>query len=813
MIVTYCVAVKPVDAARFPLISPSVGRHQSTMDRLRVCLSMTKLGLLLLVSFFLTGLPAHAQSGLGELRLSVTDPAGLGIKAAVELASEANQYQQTYMTDDSGSVAVKRLPFGVYAIRILRQGFAEFSGTVEIRSSLPVEFRAKLALQQASTTITVNENTLLDPYRTGTIYRIGEDTIQDRVSSLPGRSVVDLVDTQPGWLYEGNAVLHPRGSEYGTQFVVDGIPLTDNRSPSFGVEIEGDDVQSLSIYTADFPAEFGRKLGAVVEVQTARDTRDGFHGKFVASGGSYDSLGGYLLTQYAWGANTVTATADGAMTDHYLNPPVVQNFANTGTSSDFSLRYERDLTKKDRLDLQVRHGEAHFEVPNELVQEAAGQRQDRGIAETMGIAAYEHIFSSNVLADAHFFARDYETNLNSNAASTPIIPFQQRGFREIYAKGAVSIHHRRHEWKGGVESDSTHLHENFSYVITDPAQFSPGTPLNFGPFVEAKWDLEQSAFVQDQIRLGKWTASAGLRWDHYQLLVNQNAVSPRLGVARYFENAALVLRASYDRVFQTPAFENILLSSSPQASHLNNQNFLQLPVKPSLGNFVEAGASKALFGQLRIDANMFDRRMNNYPDDDQLLNTGISFPISFRSANLYGAEGKIEIPHWGRVNGFVSYSYIVGSVSFPVTGGLFLGQDVPPALNGVGRFWDSQDQRNTVRARLRYELTSRIWAGVGGDFGSGLPVAFDGTVQEAIAQYGPEVVSRVNIPHGRVRQNMSISASLGTDVWKSDKMLVRLQADGTDLNGRLNVIDFAGLFSGNAIEPQRSFALRLTTSF
>jgi hypothetical protein len=731
----------------------------------------------------------------------------------VELTCEANQYQQTYVTDDAGAVAVKRLPFGVYRVRIQRPGFAEFSGAVEIRSSLPVNFKATLALQQASTTITVRDSTLLDPYRTGTVNRIGEDTIQERVGSLPGRSVVDLVNSQPGWLYEGNAVLHPRGAEYGTQFVVDGVPLMDNRSPSFGVEIEGDDVQSLSVYTAGFPAEYGRKLSGVVEVETAQDTRDGFHGEFVASGGSYDSLGGYLLTQYQWGKNAITASVNGAMSDHYLNPPVVQNFTNTGTSSDFSLQYERDLSDKDRMSLEVRHGTARFEVPNELVQEAAAQHQNRGIVETMGIAGYQHIFSRNVLADVRVMGREYSTNLIANALSTPIIPYQQRSFGEFYAKGTVSVHHGRHEWKVGVESDSTHLHEAFSYVISDPSQFSPGTPLLFGPFRAAKWDLEQSAFVQDQIRLGKWTASGGLRWDHYQLLVSQNAVSPRLGVARYFEHANLVLHASYDRVFQTPAFENILLSSSPDASHLNNANFLQLPVRPSLGNFFEIGGSKALFNQMRLDVNVFDRRMNNFADDDQLLNTAISFPIAFRSANLYGAEGKIEIPHWGRVNGAVSYSYIVGSVSFPVTGGLFLGQDVPAALNGVGRFWDSQDQRNTVRARFRYEFTSRVWAGVGGDFGSGLPVAFDGTLQEALGQYGPEVVSRVNLAHGRVRQSLDINASLGAEVYQSEKLRLRMQADGNDLNNRLNVIDFAGLFSGNAIAPQRSFALRLTANF
>jgi hypothetical protein len=757
---------------------------------------------------------ARAQSSTGELRLLVTDPSETGVKASVELTCEANQYQQTYITDDSGSVTAKRLPFGVYTLRIQRPEFAAFSEVVEIRSSLPVEFNAKLTIEPVSATVTVaDESTLIDPFRTGTIHRVGEETIQDRVSSLPGRSIIDLVNSQPGWLYEGNAVLHPRGSEYGTQFVVDGVPLTDNRSPGFGPEIEGDDVQSLSVYTADFPAEFGRKMSGVVEVETTRSAQEGLHGKFVASGGSYESLGGYLLTQYAWGKNTMTASVDGAMTDHYLNPPVVQNYTNTGTTADYSFRYERDITGKDSISLQVRHGLARFEVPNEQVQEAAGQRQDRGIFETMGIAAYQHIFSSNILADVRLMARDYSANLNSNPQSTPIIPFQDRGFREVYAKGSVSIHHGRHEWKTGVEVDASHLHEAFQYVITDPSQFSPGTPLTFGPFYQEKWDLEQSAFVQDQIRLGKWTASAGLRWDHYQLLANQNAVSPRLGMARYFEAANLVLHASYDRVFQTPAFENILLSSSPNARQLNNENFLQLPVKPSLGNFFEAGATKAFFSQLRLEANVFDRRMSNFGDDDQLLNTGISFPISFRSADLYGAEAKIEIPHWGQLNGFLSYSYIVGSVSFPVTGGLFLGQDVPPALEGVGRFWDSQDQRNTVRGRFRYELTKRLWAAVGGDFGSGLPVAFNGTVQEAIQQYGQEVVDRVNIPHGRVRQSLAISASLGADLWKSEKISVRIQADGSDLNGRLNVIDFAGLFSGNAIAPQRSFALRLTTSF
>ncbi len=112
--------------------------------------------------------------------------------------------------------------------------------------------------------------------------------------------------------------------------------------------------------------------------------------------------------------------------------------------------------------------------------------------------------------------------------------------------------------------------------------------------------------MQDLIRLGKWTVSAGLRWDHYQLLVNQNAVSPRLGVARYFSSANLVLHASYDRAFQTPAFENILLASSPTVVSLN-PNVLRLPVRPSLGNYYELGMTKSFADKLKLDVNGFRR--------------------------------------------------------------------------------------------------------------------------------------------------------------------------------------------------------------
>jgi hypothetical protein len=778
-----------------------------------------------LLLFLVSVLPVLGQSNTGELRLSVTDPSGLGVRSSVELVCEANQFQGSYETDDSGNFVAKRLAFGVYRLRVERSGFAVFTDSIEIRSAIPFAFAAKLSIAAPTTSVVVKDSdTLIDPYRTGTIYRIGTDTIETRVSSLPGRSLQDLINTQPGWLYEGNAVLHPRGSEYQTQFVLDGIPLTDNRSPSFGPEIGADDLDSMSVFTATFPAEYGRKMGGVVELNTAKDDREGFHGEVVLSGGSFDTAGSYVMGQYVWGKNTLGVSASGNMTGHYLNPVVPENYTNTGTTGDFMARYEIDLTSRDRLSFSVRHALSRYEIPNEQVQQTphedpfdplqplGSQLQNADNFETMGIVSYQHIFSANVVGDFRGMVRDNSNDLYSNPYSTPVIAFQHNYFREGYFKGSVSVHHGRQEWKTGVESDSTFLHENFNDTITDFTQFDPDTPGTF-TFAASKPDLEQAAFVQDQIRLGNWTVSAGVRWDHYQLLVNQNAVSPRLSVAHYFPKLGMVAHVSYDRIFETPSFENILISSSSAVTSLNPL-VLRLPVLPSHGNYYEVGLTKEFFAQLRLDANVFDRRVNNYADDDQLLSTAVSFPIAFAKAYIYGAEGKLEVPHWKRFNGYVSYSYIVGSAYLPVTGGLFLGDDATDALGQrVGRFWDSQDQRNTVRTRVRYEFTKRIWGGIGADYGSGLPFEFSGNEALALAQYGQAVVDRVNFNKGRVRPSFSINASLGADLWKTEKLNVRIQADGTNLNNRLNVIDFAGLFSGNAIGPPRSYNLRLTTNF
>jgi len=712
-----------------------------------------------------------------------------------------------------GRYIAQDLPFGVYRLSLQAEGFAAWSDLVEIRSEVPVRVAVTLGVAPVTTQVQVNDSaTLVDPYATGSLYSIGRQTIEEHDAAQPGRELLDLVSEQPGWLYEANGVLHPRGSEYDVQFVVDGLPLTQNRSPAFAPSFDAGDVESLRVLTASFPAEYGRKLGGIVEVTTKKDMQAGWHERLNAGGGSFSLLNGEAGISYARGADHFSAGADGFHTDRYLDPPVLANYTNRGNAAGFSASYERDISTNDRLRLSVAHNVVRFLVPNELAQQQAGQRQDIQNKETSGQIFFQHTISPELFLSLSGSARDSSAALTSNPLATPVIVSQDRGYREGYVRADLAGHRGHHDWKMGVDSIFSPVHEALQYTITDPTQFDPGMNLNFQFPYQRKWDIEPSIYAQDQMRMGRWNVSAGLRFDHYGFVVHESAWSPRIGVSRFVPTLNLLFHVSYDRVFQTPAVENLLLASSPLVKAISN-SVLRLPVKPSRGNFYEGGMTKALSGKLRLDANVFRRDFRQYSDDDVLLDTGVSFPIAFAKARIFGEEIRMEVPQWGRFSGYVSYANQSGIGQGPITGGLFLGNDAANALTDTSKFAVTQDQRNSLRARVRFQAPRHAWLAMGAQYGSGLPADIgDAKVSDLLAAYGQQVLDRVNLVRGRVKPNFSLDAAAGAEIYHKEERSASLQIQVANLTDRLNVINFASLFSGTALgEPRNvSASLRLT---
>lgn len=766
----------------------------------------------LLVLFFLHASVLLAQRARGEMRIEVHDAQGTPLAPTGELVNDGNQLRRIFQVGADGGYVSQDLPFGVYRLSLQKEGFAPWSDLVEIRSEVPVRISVTLGVAPVATRVEVSDSaTLVDPYRTGTQYSFGRQTLDENMAAQPGRDLSDLVDELPGWLYEANGVLHPRGSEYDVQYVVDGLPLTQNRSPAFAPPFDADDVESMRVLTASYPAEYGRKLGGIVEVTIKKDVPPGLHGQFDAGGGSFSTVSGSAGISYAWSKNRLSASAYGFHTDRYLDPPVLENFTNRGNAAGFTVSYERDFSDGEPLRLTITHSEVRFLLPNYLAQQDAGQRQDSETIETSGQIYFQHTLSSGLFLSFSGSVRDAAFDLSSNALSTPIIVAQDRGYREGCARADLAGHHGHHDWKVGVDGIFGPVYENLQYFITDPSQFDPGTQQQFH-FSDRRWDLEPSIYVQDQIHLGNWNVGAGLRFDHDGFVVDESAWSPRIGVSRYVPSLNLLIHASYDRVFQTPAVENLLLASSPQFDSVN-PIVVRLPVQPARATYYEVGVTKALGEKLRLDANIFRRDFHNFPDDDVLLDTGVSFPIAFANARIVGEELRLEVPHWWRFSGYLSYANQSGLGQGPITGGLFIGSSDTSGLTDTSKFAVSQDQRNTARMRMRFQAPRRVWLAVGAQYGSGLPADTTESPSELLAQYGPAIVDRVNLERGRVRPGVTLDAAAGLEIYRKEQRSASFQIQEVNLTDHVNVINFASVFSGTAVAPPRRISTRLMLTF
>jgi hypothetical protein len=170
---------------------------------------------------------------------------------------------------------------------------------------------------------------------------------------------------------------------------------------------------------------------------------------------------------------------------------------------------------------------------------------------------------------------------------------------------------------------------------------------------------------------------------------------------------------------------------------------------------------------------------------------------------------------WGRI---LSLIFLLAIPTFAQheRGELRLKVRDPKDMADNSRFWVSQDQRNTAHGRLRFQASRRLWLATEAFFGSGLPVELDTgdtDYQFLLAQYGPRILNEVDFARGRVRPSYSLDASSGIDLYRKENKVLTLEVQISNLTNHLNVINFDSLFSGTAIDPPRSFEMRLKAGF
>jgi hypothetical protein len=81
------------------------------------------------------------------------------------------------------------------------------------------------------------------------------------------------------------------------------------------------------------------------------------------------------------------------------------------------------------------------------------------------------------------------------------------------------------------------------------------------------------------------------------------------------------------------------------------------------------------------------------------------------------------------------------------------------------------------------------------------------------SQFGREVLARVNLDRGRVRPNFSLDASAEVQIYRKEQRGVVLRTRIMNLANRVNVINFASVFSGTSVAPPRSVDVQLQLAF
>jgi len=796
----------------------------------------------LLFLFVLLAHAAPAATTASQVRGRVTGPDGKPMPAVVVvLVNDISGHRQEATTGADGTYLLYNVPPNPYHLTVDVQGFQPFHTDVDVRGGAAVVRDVALTFGVTATEAVhaKAEGVELESDTSMTHTDIDKSLIERTPAAMPGRAFESIVTSTPGFSADENGRYHFQGGHSQQLLVIDGQPIGDQIGITFSNSFDPGDVEGIEIVTGGIPAEYGEKANGVINLTTRSGLgTNGVKGDVSVGGASFDTASASAAagggdSRFGW-----FASADFSRSDRFLDPVSFDNFHNTGNTVRGFLRLDsvsESGTSSWRLTGNI--GRTDRDVTNLPSQEAAGQDQTVTSNDWNINLGYQNILGDGLVLDGQVYARDNRLTLYSSPYDTPVEASQNRSLANQGLNASVSKILGNNELKAGVQVKRFPIKEQFSFLITDPAYNDPasdGYNPNLLPYDGTRgghyFDFSDSntgtylaAFVQDDIRWNDLTVNVGVRYDHNQLFETEHQIAPRIGVAYLLKATSTVFRASYNRMFITPEYENILISSSPQAAsitppdiqdnaQLGGGQLYNLSERHDAWNF---GVQQGIGSKLRFDGSLWYRRVHNAADQDQFFNTGIVFPLNFATAYLQGWNLRLDLaPVLGGLRGYASVGHVVARYCNPFVGGLFLTSDALDSFQG-GCFLIDHDQDIQEQVGLFYDFgKTGLWAGVTQRYDSGL-VTDAGDPSDVLSS--PDTAYAFPYIHfdedpQRVASRTVWSFSLGARL-QSYGIPVELQFDLLNAFDEKGLYNFQSTFGGTHVIPPRTFAGRVKYTF
>jgi hypothetical protein len=727
--------------------------------------SALALGVFALFSF---ALPISGQSlgNAGTIEGSVVDPSGAAVgKAVVTIRNAVTGYHQTASTNSEGVFRFGNIPPNSYHLEVSAGGFADLAQDVAVRSAVPIQMKLQLSLAGEKSSVTVEgagaDILEVDP-------SAHTDTDRSLLLKLPANDPAGglsqaITYSTGGVVADGNGLFHPLGDHAQTSFMVDGQPISDQQSKVFSTQLPTSAVQSMEIVTGTPDAEFGDKSSLVANITTRSGLQAGrVFGNVDATYGSFGASGGSAGLGFGNAKIGNFLAVEGIRSGRFLDSPEFTPFHDRGNSQSLFDRFDFQPDSRNVFHLNLFSARNWIQIPNTYDTLNQDQRQR---VMTWSIApGFQHTLGSRALWTVNPYIRKDEFHYYASPdpfADSPSTQNQARALLNWGVKSDIAVATGKHDIKVGIDLKQTRLAENFGFGITDstfnpvcvdqdgnpagastlidPSQcgkagFLPNPNVSLGliPYdltrggtllaFHATHNINQYAFyAQDAIKKGNFLFKVGFRADHYDGLSSANGAEPRAGIAYNVKKTGTVLRVAYARTFETPFNENLLLASATGAGGLANGVFGAdaVPIPPGRRNQFNAGLQQAIGRYLLLDVDYFWKYTHSAYDFSTLLNTTLTFPISWHNSKLDGVTGRLSTTNLKGFQAYWTFGHTRARYFPPELGGL-ISQGAPLA-GGVFRI--DHDQAFQSNAVFRYQHKTHEWVSLIWRYDSGLVVS------------------------------------------------------------------------------------------
>ncbi len=494
---------------------------------------------------------------------------------------------------------------------------------------------------------------------------------------------------------EGSSGLFVRGGSADQNLVLVDNVLVYNPNHLFGLfsVFNSDAVQSVDLYKAGFPAQFGGRLSSVVDVKL----REGDREKYVLTGGI-----GLISSRLSFegpiqkGKGSFIVSGRRTYFDVFTR---ALNRANAGKEDwrpipdyyfyDFNAKANYTLGEKDQLFFTGYLGRDifGFTSPN-------GFQASFTWGNTLGALRWQHVFSPKLTMNTTASASSYKYNLGNSIdqfsfdLGSTILDYNLRTDFDYLASD-------RHTLKFGASL----THHQFG--VGRLQRSSQDNSVNFGADVNYTGQ-EGALYVTDNIKVtDKLQAELGLRATGFQSSPNRfGGLEPRAS-ARYSLSDNISLKGSYALMYQYVH----LVSNSGASLPTDIWYPSRLSVKPERSQQVSTGASFLLGGgKFLLTDEVYYKWASNqidFKDGAQIFaNNDLDSQFLFGRGWAYGNELYLE-KKTGKTTGWIGYTLAWTKRNFPPqlgTTGINNGQD----------FYPNYDRRHNINVVVMHELNARI---------------------------------------------------------------------------------------------------------